>query len=32
MAGVLRLFDVVGEAEPAPGYRYEAPIAPEDFL
>jgi three-Cys-motif partner protein len=31
MAGVMRLFDI-GEAEPAPGYRYEPPIAPEDFL
>jgi hypothetical protein len=31
MAGVMRLFPV-GEAESAPGYRYEAPLAPEDFL
>ena len=30
-ADVMRLFDI-GEAEPAPGYRYEVPIAPEDFL
>jgi hypothetical protein len=31
MAGGTRLFDI-GDTESAPGYRYEAPIAPEDFL